>query len=57
MRDKARCTDLGRVEPVFPVLALARDVTRKLRFVVYAAGWLHCMVLHGRGVEAGEAIR
>ena len=27
---------------------LTRDATRRLRFVVHAAGWLHCMVLHGR---------
>ena len=30
--------------------ALARDATRRLRFVVHAAGWLHSMVLHGHGV-------
>ena len=27
---------------------LARDATRRFRFVVHAAGWLHSMVLHGR---------
>ena len=27
---------------------LTRDATRRLRFVVHAAGWLHSMVLHGR---------
>ena len=27
--------------------ALTQDVTRRLRFVVHAAGWLHSMVLHG----------
>ena len=31
---------------------LARDATRRLRFVVHAAGWLHSSVLHGR-IEAG----
>ena len=32
-----------------PGKALAWDVTRRLRFVVYVAGWLHSVVLHGRG--------
>ena len=27
---------------------LTRDATRRLRFVVHAADWLHSMVLHGR---------
>ena len=40
----------GRVAPklvgIF-VKALTRDATRRFRFVVHAAGWLHSMVLHG----------
>ena len=28
--------------------ALDREATRRLRFVVHAAGWLRSMVLHGR---------
>ena len=47
----SRCTALGMVEPELvglPVKALTRDATRRLRFVVNAAGWLHSMVLHGR---------
>ena len=42
---------LGRVEPELdglPGEALARYATRRLRFVVNAAGSLHSMVLHGR---------
>ena len=31
-----------------PGKALAMDVTRRLRFVVHAAGWLHSMVLYRR---------
>ena len=27
---------------------LTRDATRRLRFIVHAAGWLHSMVLHRR---------
>ena len=30
---------------------LTRDATRRLRFVVHAAGWLHSMVLHGREIN------
>ena len=30
---------------------LTLDATRRLRFVVNAAGWLHSMVLHGRDVS------
>ena len=30
---------------------LTRDATRRLRFVVHAAGWLHSMVLHGRIID------
>ena len=40
---------LGRVELELADLtgmALTRDVTRNLRFVVHAAGWLHTIVLH-----------
>ena len=38
---------------------LTRDATRRLRFVVHAAGWLHSMVIHGRthAVDVGELIR
>ena len=32
---------------------LTWDTTRRLRFVVHAAGWLHSMVLHGR-VNSGS---
>ena len=31
-----------------PVKALARDTTRRLRFVFHAAEWLNSMVLHRR---------
>ena len=47
----SRCAALGRVEPDFFSLlgkALTRDTTRWLRFVVHAADWLHCMLLHER---------
>ena len=39
------------VEPesiCLPGKALARDATRRLRFVVRAAGWLHFLMLHRR---------
>ena len=44
------CSTLGRVELELvglPGKALAQDATRRLRFVVHAAGWLQSMVLHG----------
>ena len=47
----SRNAALGRVVPElvgFPRKALTWDVTRRLRFVVHAAGWLHSMVLNGR---------
>ena len=37
-----------------PVKALLWDATRRLRFVVHAAGWLHSMVLHGRSGDVGN---
>ena len=49
--DPSRCATLGRVEPESIGLhgkALTRDATRRFRFVVHAAGWLHSMALHGR---------
>ena len=45
------CTALVRVERVLvdlPGKGLARDATKRLWFVVHAAGWLHSMVLHER---------
>ena len=42
---------LGRVKPKsfgLPCEILARDASRRLRFVVHAADWLHSVVLHGR---------
>ena len=47
----SRCASLDRVGPELvglPGKALTRDATRRLRFVVHAAGWLHSMVYHGR---------
>ena len=47
----SRCVAQGRVEQELvghPGMTLAWDATRRLRFVVPAAGWLHSMVLHGR---------
>ena len=41
---------MGRVVPELvslPGKTIIRDATRRLRFVVNAAGWLHSMVLHG----------
>ena len=32
-----------------PGKALTRDAKGSLRFIVYAAGWLKFMVIHGRG--------
>ena len=46
----SRCAALGRVEPELvglPGMDLALDATRRLRFVVHTAGWLHSTVLHG----------
>ena len=34
---------------------LTRDATRRLRFVVHAAGWLLSMVLHGRQYKQNTA--
>ena len=42
----SRCTALGRVEPELigvPGKVLIQDATRRIRFVVHAAGWLHSM--------------
>ena len=44
-----RCAALGKCEPELVGLhgrALTRGATRRLRFVIYAAGWLHSTVLH-----------
>ena len=44
-----RCSGKGRVGiGRFSWKGLARDATRRLWFVVHAAGWLHSMVIHGR---------
>ena len=46
-----RCADQGMVESELvslPGRALLRGVATRLRFVVYAAVWLHSMVIHGR---------
>ena len=57
------CAALGIVEPDLVGLqgkALTRHVTRKLQFVVHAADWLHCMVLHGRtenDLRSARAVR
>ena len=40
---------LGRVEPELvglPGKTLTRDATRRLQFIVHAAGWPHSMMLH-----------
>ena len=45
------CAALGRVEPELvglPRKAVALDATRRPRFIVHAAGWLHSMVIHGQ---------
>ena len=45
----SRYASFGRLEPELvslPGKVLTRDVTRSLRFVVHAAGWVHSMVLH-----------
>ena len=45
------CASLGRVESELvglPGKALAWNASKRLRFFVHAADWLHCMVLHGR---------
>ena len=42
---------MGRIESELvglPGKALTQDATRRLRFIVHAAGRLHSMVLHGR---------
>ena len=47
----SRRSALGRVELELVGLhgkALTRDATRRLQFVVHAAGWQHSTVLHGR---------
>ena len=54
MTPPSRCAALGMAESEsvgFPGKALARDATRRLRFVVHAAGWLHSMMLHGYRVN------
>ena len=51
MTPPSLCVTLGRVESelvCLPGKILAQDATRRLQFVVDAAGWLHSMVLHGR---------
>ena len=46
---QVRSSGYGRVGiGRFSWKGLTRDATRRLRFVVHAAGWLHSMVLHGR---------
>ena len=46
---QVRCSGYGRAGiGRFFWKGLARDATRRLRFVVHAAGWLHSMVIHGR---------
>ena len=53
-RTTIQVSGLGRVEPelvVFLRMALSRDATRRHRFVVNAAVWVHSMVLHGRTEE------
>ena len=61
MTPPSRYTALCRVEPGLiglPGKALAPDGTRRLRFIVHAAGWLHSMVLHSRsGVVATAEIQ
>ena len=45
----SRCAALDRVEPELfglPGKALARDITRSVRFDLHAVGWLHSMVFH-----------
>ena len=45
----SRCEALGSVEPEFvglPGKALTLDATRRLRFIVHAAGWLHSTVVY-----------
>ena len=50
-RTTVHVRDLGRVESELVGLTakvLARAATRRLRFVVHPAGWLHSVVLYGR---------
>ena len=52
MTPPSSCAAMGRVEPELvglPGKTSTRDATKRLRFVVHAAGWLRSTVLHGSG--------
>ena len=54
MTPPSRCVALGRIDPelvVFSGKALTLGATKRFRFVVHAAVWLHSMVLHGRTAD------